>query len=252
MKNLLLIIVLLFPFLLAAQHTEGTITYTETVKMRVQVDDNGPDAEEMRKMLPPTQSFNQVLYFNEKASLYREPNEKDPSEDVDVQHEEEGRNMRVVMKRPQSRIYRDLEKNQIIQSQEFFGRFFLISGEATPKTWKLTGERKKILDYDCQKAILQDTSRVVEAWFTTQIPAAIGPGEFADLPGLILAIEVDHGNRSVVATKVNWTTLPKDIIEKPTKGKSVTREEYKKMVDEKMKEMGGEGGGGNMRVIIRN
>lgn len=64
----------------------------------------------------------------------------------------------------------------------------------------------------------------------------IGPGEFADLPGLILAVDIDHGQRSIVAAKVDWTPLPKDIIEKPTKGKSLTtREEHKKIVAEKMK-----------------
>lgn len=83
--------------LLLAQATQGTITYTETVKMRINLEDDGPQAEEMRKMLPPTQSFAQMLYFNEQASLYREPNEKDPAEDIDIQHEEEGRNMRIMM-----------------------------------------------------------------------------------------------------------------------------------------------------------
>ena len=83
---------------------------------------------------------------------------------------------------------------------------------------------------------------------------SIGPGEFADLPGLILEISMANGDRTVVADKVELKTPDKKAIEKPTKGKSVTRAEFNKIRDEKMKEMGATpgGGGGTMKVIIRN
>jgi GLPGLI family protein len=252
MKNMLLLLAFLIPFCAKAQSTEGTVNYTETVKMKIQLPD-GPEGDEMRKMIPPTQSFGQLLYFNAKASLYREPEGKEGNDDREFKHEKDGMDMQIVMKHPENRIYRDLENGSTVESQEFFGRFFLIKGDAQKQNWKITAEQKKIGDYVCQKAVLQDTARTVEAWFTPQIPVSVGPGSYAGLPGLILLVDVNHGERLVTADKITLAPLPKDALVKPSKGKAVTREEYKKIVDEKMKEMGAESGpGGGMRVIIRN
>ena len=58
------------------------------------------------------------------------------------------------------------------------------------------------------------------------------------------------------ATQIEFKTLPKDALVKPSKGKEMTAEEFKKIEAEKMKEMGMETGGGGapgtMRMIIRN
>jgi GLPGLI family protein len=245
MKYLLLIPVILMPWLLAAQSTEGEVTYTETIQLHI---DLPPGDEAMRNMIPSAQSAATSLLFNENQSIYQD--KEVGAGTVDVSHEENGMDMQIKVMRPENKIYRDVENGRTVESREFMGRFFLIDEEAPRQSWKLTGEQKTILGYPCQKALLQDTSRKVEAWFTPQIPVSIGPGEFADLPGLIL--EISNGDRTAVATKVDLKSLPKNAIEKPTKGKSVTRAEFKKLVDEKMKEMGAEGGGGGVRMIIRN
>ena len=75
--------------------------------------------------------------------------------------------------------------------------------------WKVSAEQKQIAGYLCQKAVLQDTARQVEVWFTPQIPVGIGPGEFADLPGMILELSMNNGDRTVVADKVDLKTLDK-------------------------------------------
>jgi GLPGLI family protein len=252
MKKTLLLLSLLIPPCLHAQTTEGTVNFTETVKMKIQLPD-GPEGDEMRKMIPPTQSFTQVLYFSGNASLYREPEGKEGGDDREFKHEKDGMDVNIVMKHPENRIYRDLEKGDVVESQEFFGRFFLIKGDQAKLNWKLTGEQKKVLDFVCQKAVLQDTSKKVEVWFAPQIPVSSGPGSYSGLPGLILAVDMNHGDRIVTADKITLGPLPKDALTKPNKGKAVTREEFNKIKDEKMKEMGAEGGpGGTMRVIIRN
>jgi GLPGLI family protein len=251
MKITMLFIALLVPFIFLNAQTEGMVKYTETIKLKMQLPE-GPEGDEMRKMVPPTQSYDQVLFFNDKASIYREPDGKEASEDKEFKTEQDGMDMKIVLKHPENRIYRDLEKGGMVESREFFGRFFLVQGDAVKQAWKITPEQKKILDYNCQKAILQDTARTVEAWFTPQIPVSIGPANFGDLPGLILELDVNHGERTTTATKVDRKPIPKDAIVKPTKGKSVTRDEFKKIVDEKTKEMNAEGGGNGMRVIIRN
>lgn len=244
MKYLLLMPVILMPWLLAAQSTEGEVTYTETIQLHIDL----PEGDQaMRNMIPSAQSAATSLLFNEKQSIYQD--KEAGAGNVDISHEENGMDMQIKVLRPENKIYRDVENGRTVESREFLGRFFLIDEEAPRQQWKLTGEQKTILGYPCQKALLQDTSRKVEAWFTPQIPVSIGPGEFADLPGLIL--EISNSDRTAVATKVDLKSLPKNAIEKPTKGKSVTRAEFEKLMDEKMKEMGAEGGGA-VRMIIRN
>ena len=247
MKYLILLPVLLMPWLLAAQATEGEITFNETVQLKIELDDTDNSAE-MRKMMPSSQSSATTLFFNENKSLYKNK-EEGGSGTENISQEQDGMHMEIRMIRPESSVYRDLESGRTVESREFMGRFFLIDEEAPRKLWKLSGEQKTILGYPCQKALLQDTSRKVEAWFTAQIPVSVGPGEFSDLPGMIL--EITTGDRSAVATKIELKALPEDAIEKPTKGKSIGRAEFKKLMDEKMKEMGADGGG-NVRMIIRN
>lgn len=245
MKFLLWIPVSLMPWLLTAQTTEGEVTYTETVQLKIDV----PEGDrEMMKMLPTSQSAATSLLFSEKECLYQDKEAGEGT--VDVSHEQDGMDMQIKIMRPENKFYRDLENDRTVESREFMGRYFLIDESAVRKNWKLSSEQKTILGYPCQKAVLQDTSRKVEAWFTPQIPISIGPAEFADLPGLIL--ELSYGERSIVASKVDLKELPKKAIEKPSKGKSVTRAEFQKIMDDKLKEMGAEGGRGGVRMIIRN
>jgi GLPGLI family protein len=88
----------------------------------------------------------------------------------------------------------------------------------------------------------------VTAWFTPQIPVGNGPGEYAGLPGLIL--ELNAYRTTLLCSKIILNPKEADDIVPPTKGKGVTREEYNKIVKDKMDEMrenfrgrGGRGGG---------
>jgi GLPGLI family protein len=255
MKKLSLVLLLVLPALLFAQKNEGEITYTETVKLKIDIPD-GPEAEAMRKMIPSERAFSKTLYFNEKESLFMDsPQQKEGDGDVNVEGGGDDGDFQFKMKmsQPENRKWRSHAEGKAVESTEFFGRYFLISEEPKKLKWKVGTEQKQILGYACQKAVLQDTTRKVEAWFTTAVPVAIGPGEFGDLPGIILEMSMMGGDRTIVATKVDLKKLDAKAIEKPTKGKAVTREEFVKIRDEKMKEMGAEpGGGGAMRVIIKN
>ena len=247
MKQLLLTALTLFPILLTAQNTSGEITYRETIQIKIEM----PEADEaFKKMIPPSQSVSRMLVFNESAALYKDAGAKGEG-DLEMSNSDEGREIKFVMKRPENTLYTDLDENTTINRREFFGRDFLVTGNARECQWKLTGEKKMIGDYECQKAVLQDTSEQVVAWFTPQIPVQTGPSGFGMLPGLILEIDIDNGNRSILVTKVELK--PVATIEKPSKGKKVTTEEFKVIEAEKMKEMGAEvgGNGKGMRMIIR-
>ncbi len=90
---------------------------------------------------------------------------------------------------------------------------------------------------------------LVTAWYTPQVPVGQGPGEYSGLPGLILELNVYR--TTLLCSKIVMNPKEADKIEAPTKGKEVTREEYRKIVKEKTDEMrenfrgrGGRGGRG--------
>lgn len=60
--------------------------------------------------------------------------------------------------------------------------------------WQLTGEKKVILGYNCQKGVADFRGRTYEAWFTTELPFRDGPYKFDGLPGLILDIQDKEGH----------------------------------------------------------
>jgi len=106
------------------------------------------------------------------------------------------------------------------------------------------------LDYPCQEAELDGAEEKTLAWFTPMIPVSAGPGEYGGLPGMILAVDINDGQNTITATSVELTSLDKDLMKKPKKGKKVTREKFDQIVKEKMEEMGAEQGEGGSQFII--
>jgi GLPGLI family protein len=108
-----------------------------------------------------------------------------------------------------------------------------------------------ILDYPCQEALLQDTSQQVSVWFAPTIPWQLGPQEFNGLPGLILEVVFEDSDRVIRATEVSMKPIEEELVI-PKKGKEVTHEEFEKIRDEKMKEMGAtKTGNTHVKMIIR-
>lgn len=234
------------PLFLFAQK-EGTIVFTETIQLQIDLPE---EAKQYAMHLPKEQKSLNALYFNANESLYKT---YEGAEDETIEHEEGDGMMRMVIKRPDYRIYKNLGNSEKLVKQEFFGRNFLIKESPDKMNWKITAEQKKILDYTCMKAVYQDTSKTVEAWFTPQIAVSNGPGSYDQLPGMILEVNVDNGKRTIVAKSVELKTLEKDAIKKPKKGKKVSREEFEEISEKKMKEMEAEmGGNGSFQIKIRN
>ncbi|NIF05073.1 GLPGLI family protein [Chryseobacterium sp. Tr-659] len=77
--------------------------------------------------------------------------------------------------------------------------------EKTPifKWTMSSGEKKKILGYECNKATTLYKGRDYTAWYTDQIPINNGPYVFGGLPGLILEIEDDKKNFLFQAVAMN-------------------------------------------------
>ncbi|MCB0600394.1 MAG: GLPGLI family protein [Saprospiraceae bacterium] len=242
-----LITVLSFALTLSAQDS-GTITYAQTVKLQFKFEGGPPPP--MVNDMPKENTLQMVLVRKGDEVLYRLKDQEEPGKDMNFTSEEGGQ-INIRMAPPQDVLYENLADNRFIEQKEFLGKKFLIKDALPEYAWKLTGKSKQILDYPCQEAILQDTSKNVVAWFTPMIPWQLGPGKYSGLPGLILEVIQDDGQRVLTATSVELAE-PSIAIEIPDKGKEVGQAEFDKIMEEKMKEMGGRpGAGGQIHMIIR-
>jgi GLPGLI family protein len=121
-------------------------------------------------------------------------------------------------------IYQSFTKTLQLQSLNHFGRSFLIEEEWVNYNWELTGEVATIADLPCQKAVHKYADgRVVEAWFTDQVPFSAGPKGFHGLPGLIL--KISEPRRTIEAQKITFVTDL--VIKEPTKGERIKPEELR-------------------------
>ncbi|MDC0007283.1 GLPGLI family protein, partial [Winogradskyella sp.] len=163
--------------------------------------------------------------------------------------------------------YKNVKDNALVQSQEFYGKKFLVKDKLQQIDWQMGTETKQIGNYTCFKAmallpsddltwynfswdrIRREETKVdstgatvipeipmtqVIAWYSPQIPVSHGPSEFWGLPGLIL--EVSAGDTTMLCSKIVMNPEEKTEIIAPDKGKEITKADYQKTVVEKMKE----------------
>lgn len=232
-----------------AQQREGVIYYQETIQLDIDLAGIEGLTDEMKALFPSEQSVKMQLKFTPNASLYT--NAKDESdESVDYKGEEEKVQVMVQVTVPEHAYYNDLVAEEVIESKDLLGKKFLITGGKKMK-WKITSEHQQILGFDCKKATTTASDgKTVEAWFTTDIPLPIGPSGYHKLPGAVLAVSLDKGQRTITATYVDFKKINPKELGKPKKGKKVTREAFLKISEEKHKEMA-EHYGGNGRVIMK-
>lgn len=229
-----------------AQKTEGTIIYKETIKLDINLDALGDLPEAVKAQIPSEQSTDNVLTFHPKASLYTNVS-KDKKEGVDYQSEDEDVQIQIQMGNPDRAYFYDISNRASTESQEVFGKKFLITN-AKPRKWKISKETKDVLGYTCQKAsATSEDGEIIEAWFTSKIPVEVGPSNFHGLPGAILSVRVKDGEYEIVATKVRLEKIDQTTVVAPTKGKEVNAAQFKEIMEDKQKEMMEEyGGDGNM------
>ncbi len=230
-----------------AQNKEGVVTY-ESI-MRIDLSRFPP---EMKGMIPPERKSKNQLLFNEKESIYRAVQE---GEDINRRVTARGGGVRIQLRTPGGRdneFYTNLEEGTSIDKTEFMGRTFLIKG-GEEIDWKITSESQMIAGYQCMKATYMRDTIPIAAWFSPQIPVPLGPAEYQGLPGMVLAVDINDGQRTIEAMEVDLRELAdEETITVPQKGKKVTRKQFEKIRDEKIKEMQEMNGGSGGRVIIRN
>ena len=276
MKNIFFLMIMAIAIQMVAQQDEGIIVYNQTVNVHKMM---GEAAEQFKDMIPEFRTSKMELKFKGKETLYQRAEDQGPEE---INAERGGMRIRMMGgggARSEA-TYRNFDENISVASNEFLGKLFLINGEIPQQEWKMTGESKLINGMMCMKATTIDSvenrrmnfgrrhggessedseederseetaeriARNITAWFTPSIPVPAGPENFGNLPGLILELDINDGDTHYLIDILELKKLEENI-EKPTKGKEVTREEYQEIVREKMKEMRENGGGG---VFIR-
>jgi GLPGLI family protein len=197
-----------------------------------------------------------ILTFNKEESVFEEDEKLDA---ISGATDSWGKNF------SPGKQYKNVKTDTQLQSQEFYGKYFLVKDNLQPIEWQMGTETKQIGNYTCFRATasiptteltwynfswnsLRNTSNEdsdqtsteptpiemteVEAWYTPQIPVAHGPLEYWGLPGLIL--EVSAGNSTMLCSKIVINPDQKSKIDAPEKGKIVTKKEYQETIASKM------------------
>lgn len=244
-----------------AQQKEGKITYERTMQIQMRINDN----DQVSQMLPKTRTDKFEMYFGNNKSLFKHVDEEQQNDDFG------GGGMQIKMVAPgMDDIIFCNDKSGRVEQRELFGKKFLVTDSIRKLAWKMGNETKTIAGYTCRKAVgqrygkrmsmninngvmerkeLNDTSNIV-AWFTMDIPVSAGPEVPGQLPGLILALDINDGRMTYVATSISQK-VDLSAIKEPVKGKKVSPEEFTAERNKMMDEMQKNNMGGNGRQVIR-
>ncbi|MEO6489075.1 MAG: GLPGLI family protein [Ferruginibacter sp.] len=248
-------------FMCQAQLKQGKIIYERTAQMRMMIADN--DTGEQSKVQTRTDKFE--LTFGNNQSLWKQAEKETEDEPAG---DNGGVQIRMVVAGSDDILYTNIPALKRTELRVFFDKKFIVDDSITPLKWKVTEDTKTILGHLCRKATtttitprmsmninngmmerkeVQDTA-VVTAWFTNDIPVAVGPAEYqGQLPGLILAIDINNGRQVFKAIEISDKA---DIasIKAPAGKKHYSPLEFRKERDKMMDEMQQNNHSGNQRI----
>ncbi len=173
------------------------------------------------------QSFKFTLVFNRNESIFFMKSK------MNVDLNNFTARMSVLATRGDSKFYVNTVENQIIEQKEFLGQLLLIKSSTLDLEWTFTKKTKVIGDYLCYQAIAkrensgplkeEDKFSNYIAWYCPELSFKFGPYEVTGLPGLVL--EFSNERTTYYASKIEFNDSDIEI-EKPSKGKVVTKYEY--------------------------
>ncbi len=228
---------------LSGQVSQGVIDY----EVRMDMHRNLPEErQELKAMIPQFRTDNFQLFFTPTESLYK-ASENQVHQPMGGGGG--GGGMRMMMRSPRTETHVDRETRARTVFQDVMGRNFLISDTLDIEPWKFGNEQMEIAGYMCMMAWYTDTlnNEEVTAWFTPQLPPFMGPDKYVTLPGTVLAVDINNGERVWVARKVEAREVKSSEVRKPSRGEKMTREEFNKFVEEQRQRANP--GGGTIRMF---
>jgi GLPGLI family protein len=245
MKRIILILGVLVSLaathIVLSQTVEGVINYEVKVNMHRNLP---PERQAMKNVVPEFRTNMHQLFFNNDESLYK-PVEED-EEDTDFA----GGGVRMRMMQPHVQIYFNHAASKRISQQEFMGKEYLIEDSLILPPWKFGTETKVVAGFTCKQAMYHDEERKqdVIAWYTTELRPYLGPETFNTLPGAVLEVDVNNGERVMTAKSLDERELKKNELKIPHRGTKITRAQFQKMIAEHADRMRANGA----NVIIRD
>ena len=205
------------------------VKYTETIHFEI------PEHLKSRGFDIPESGENNKILFVENGESNYVVNKEDKEKEVDDLDGNRYRRRWAKRMAGSSMIYQNQDEKIQLEERDLFGKEFVIKDELHNYVWKVIAtEQRDILGYTCMKAEYRDTSMLVTAWFTPQIPVSFGPRGFGGLPGLILALS-EGENVIILATDVQQD-VEEVTINRPSDRKTISREEYLAIRKEKEEE----------------
>ncbi len=268
MKQLLIAAIILLPAALMAQVTEGKIIYERTFQLQIRIAEENPA---FQNMIPKERKDRFELLFGEGKSLWQPVVDETPGDEMSWS---DGGGARIVMRMPGSEdiTYHNINEEKRVEQRELGGKKYIVTDSIRKMTWKITGEKKEIMGYQCMQATTERTQeamrmnmdngkmtrqRVIDtlqisAWFTSEIPGSYGPEAYeGQLPGTILELNVNNGRTVFKAIELS-SKIDVGKIKEPTKGKKVNQEEFALEREKLFEEMQHNAPGGGVRMQIRN
>ncbi|WP_210464669.1 GLPGLI family protein [Rufibacter roseolus] len=220
---------------------EGVIVYEVKMDMHRML---SKEREAMKSMIPEYNVNKQALYFNPEASLYKRL--------VDEEEEATAGSGGVMFRERNAfwELYLKPTESKRVSLRDFNGKKYLVQDSLTMLPWKFGEGTKTVAGYPCKQASYFDEKRkhIVVAWYTDKLRPFLGPDSYASLPGAVLEIDVNNGERVVKALQVDLRPLKKGELVEPTKGERISEKQFQALMNEQMERM--RQNGGNM--IIRN
>lgn len=260
----------------AAQNFEGVANYnrvTDPAKAMA----NNPNAARMRAQMgnAGAQASAPMIYtlvVKNQESVFKVDPSQDPGENVMVFN---GETRRFPRRLPKDETLYNLETGTFKKYEEYAQQPFQVSGNFQKIRWKVDPtQTRPILGYECMMATASESEKrtmpvfnesgmtmkdtvvttQITAWFTDAIASSAGPDKYHGLPGLVLALDLNDGVVTYVATKVEAKTVSADDLKINSKGKKVNPEQLDKIKKdhqaEQMKNFRGGPGGGGRPIIV--
>ena len=270
MKNIRFLIIFLIAALAGesaySQAMSGVIQYEEKVNQHLLIP---PGMDQMKNFIDQYSSTFFRLYFDPSSSLYKAFEEDQPVADPFAGGGQaggrggrggagggfRGRGGMFGISSTDNIIYTSTSDNTITAIMSLLGETYYMEDPIQISPWKFGPEKRTILDFECSVAYYTDNSNPdkpleITAWYTTKIKPFVGPDRYNTLPGGILALDINAGERYWVARKIDLRDLTaEEKVAKPTAGKNdvaTTYEEYLAKQQEQNAQMMNrfQGGGG--------
>jgi len=174
--------------------------------------------ELIKEVIKIAEKFNYILVYNKKESFFKLE-----------EFVEDTYKTKIAKVLIETNFYQNKKENLILHQFEVFGDEFLVHQPLKDSNWEITSIKKKIGKYTCYKAINTCKScnkkNIIEVWFTPDIPVPFGPIGYGGLPGLVVEVKM----KSLTLRLASISKDTKYKIKRPSKGKYVTLQEYKKI-----------------------